>query len=211
MIAPGLCRLFLSLILFHMLFPCLLWSTHGWMQGKFFCILCDLHLLLHSPNTTCHSPQVLVGTAVLNWAGREKSTHATDKRHVNCYHYVIMSWDFSLGQTVVNFPTTEQTTGERWEHFLTSFQGSYHSIKKKKTFQSTTQLVETPTRVQQGASMSPTLAAAVCLISCCVTIGFRLESCEKIYHRVFATENCEFQSHPGTADVVDLGKERAAS
>ena len=132
MIAPGLCRLFLSLILFHMLFPCLLWSTHGWMQGKFFCILCDLHLLLHSPNTTCHSPQVLVGTAVLNWAGREKSTHATDKRHVNCYHYVIMSWDFSLGQTVVNFPTTEQTTGERWEHFLTSFQGSYHSIKKKK-------------------------------------------------------------------------------
>lgn len=59
--------------------------------------------------------------------------------------------------------------------------------------------------------MGPALAAAVCLISCCVTIGFRLESCEKIYHRVFATENCEFQSHPGIAVVVDLGKEMATS
>lgn len=73
------------------------------------------------------------------------------------------------------------------------------------------QLVETPTRVQQGASMGPTLAAVVCLISCCVAIGFRLESWEKIYHRVFATENCEFQSYPGTAVVVDLRKEMAAS
>lgn len=104
-IAHGLCHLF-SLILLHMPFPCLLWSTHGRMQGKFFCILCDLYLSLHSPNTTCHSAQVLVGTAVLNWAGREKSTHATDKRHVNCYHHMIVSWPprFQPGTDHGKFP-----------------------------------------------------------------------------------------------------------
>lgn len=214
MIVYGLCHLFLSLILLRMPFPCLLWSTHGWMQGKFFCILCDLYLSLHSPNTTCHSAQVLVGTAILNWAGREKSTHATDKTCKflpSCGSELaaqISAWDRPWW---ISQPLSRQQ-GRDGSIFSHPSKGLTTPLKKKdKTFQSTTQLVETPTRVQQGASMGPTLAAAVSLISCCVTIGFRLESWEKIYHRVFATENCEFQSYPGTAVVVDLGKEMAAS
>lgn len=54
-------------------------------------------------------------------------------------------------------------------------------IKKKKAFQSTTQLVETPTQFSKVPAWVQHLLLLFCLISCCVTIGFRLESCEKIY------------------------------
>lgn len=96
-----------------------------------------------------------------NLSGREKSTHATDERHI-CP-------DFRLGQNV-NFSITEQTGGERGKRVPTSFQGPHHYIKK------TISINHAASRITYASSarrrLGPTLPGVVCFIFCCTTVGF---------------------------------------
>lgn len=164
-----------------------------------------LHTIPRCPHTTFHSSQVSRGCCgpELN-AGRQTFTKSTEKTHVPCCCRIVGS--FRLRRTM-HISTRGQRGVGLWEKMLTYFPKPPHYIFK----------LSVDHAVSRNARASPAthwhrarLADAVCfyllLYHHRILVGKLRENA--LYS---PCQYCKFESHPGTAFTVNLGRGMVAS